>query len=268
MRHDLAVGELAHLLADRLERLIEAAVADRRAVLLAHQRDQARAVFGRVAGRDQLFERRRPARRDLAGVRPRSRGAHDLALAHRDAAERSGRGIRRARCARSALRVSPKRPRLRSCAPHRRRAGAWPRHRSQARRARARRAARGRAACPTMRPVERHPGARPRGGVGQQSLERAGRVARQSEIRLSADRGMESDMRHASSGYAGAPCCADCIAAHKQAHSDGPLCLAHARTPWRIWCDAPDLPRRARGIPVASTPTTAGRSRAISRSRC
>ena len=38
MRRDLALGELAHLVADRLERLVEPAVADGRAMLLAHQR--------------------------------------------------------------------------------------------------------------------------------------------------------------------------------------------------------------------------------------
>ena len=60
-----------------------------------------------------------------------------------------------------------------ACARHRRRAGAPPRHRSQARRARGWRAARGRTVAPTTRPSTRHPLAHLGGGVGQQRLDRA-----------------------------------------------------------------------------------------------
>ena len=86
MRHDLAVGELAHLLADGIQRLIETAVADRGRWLPGHQLDQARAVPNRIAGGDQEIERRRPTRRDLAGHQAEIREPQDLALAHRNAA--------------------------------------------------------------------------------------------------------------------------------------------------------------------------------------
>ena len=74
--------------------------------MLAQISSTSRARFSRgVAGRDQLLDRRascarRPARSGQAEIGR----AHDLALAHRNAAERSARDIRRARCGRSAPR--------------------------------------------------------------------------------------------------------------------------------------------------------------------
>ena len=41
MRHDFAVGELAHLMADRFERIVEPAIADGGVVVSTHQLDQA-----------------------------------------------------------------------------------------------------------------------------------------------------------------------------------------------------------------------------------
>ena len=86
-RRHLAVGELAHLLADRFERVVETAGADRRLLPLPHQRGEPCAAGRRVAGGDEVLDR---------GRHPRGRGAsgeaevgepHDLALAHGDAAE-------------------------------------------------------------------------------------------------------------------------------------------------------------------------------------
>ena len=74
MRHHFALGELAHLVAHRFERLVEPAVADGRAMMLAHQRDEPRAVLRGVAGRDQLFDRRRYARRRLLQRQSESAG--------------------------------------------------------------------------------------------------------------------------------------------------------------------------------------------------
>ena len=151
MRRDLAVGEFAHLVADRLERLVEPAVADGRAVLLAHQRDEPRAVLRGVAGRDQLLDRGRHARRDLRRAQARDRPAARSRPGSSECRRASAREIRRARCAPAAPRsragAAP-----RSCAPHRRQAGGSPPHRWRTRRARARRAARGRAAWREMRP--------------------------------------------------------------------------------------------------------------------
>ena len=87
VRHDLAFGELAHLVADRLERLVEAAIADGRAMMLAHQVGKPRAVFRGVAGRDQFLDFRRDAVRNLFERQSKIARAHHLALAHRDAAE-------------------------------------------------------------------------------------------------------------------------------------------------------------------------------------
>ena len=112
VRHDLAVGELAHLLADRLERLVEAAVADRRAVMLAHQRDEARAVLRGVAGRDQLLDRRRHARRRPDRAKGRDRPGAPSRPGSSECRRASARDIRRARCARGA-------PRSRRSAPRR-----------------------------------------------------------------------------------------------------------------------------------------------------
>ena len=87
VRHDLAFGELAHLVADRLERLVEAAIADGRAMMLAHQVGKPRAVFRGVASRDQFLDFRRDAVRNLFELQSKIARAHHLALAHRNAAE-------------------------------------------------------------------------------------------------------------------------------------------------------------------------------------
>ena len=87
MRNDLARGELAHLLADRFQRVVESAIADHGLVLLADQFDQARAPRGGVAVRDQSFDRWRHAARRRPRRQAEIGQAHDLALAHRDAAE-------------------------------------------------------------------------------------------------------------------------------------------------------------------------------------
>ena len=65
MRHHLALGELAHLLADRIERIVEPAIADRHAVMAAHQLDEPRAARRIVAGLDQPLDPRRHPGRDL-----------------------------------------------------------------------------------------------------------------------------------------------------------------------------------------------------------
>ncbi len=85
LRHHLAVGELAHLVADRGERLVEPAIADRRLVVPAHQLDQAGPALD-VARRHQPFERPRHALGDRRGREPDIGRPHDLALAHRNAA--------------------------------------------------------------------------------------------------------------------------------------------------------------------------------------
>ena len=90
VRRDLAVGEPAHLVADLLERIVEQAIADRRGRLRRHQLDQSGTVGRRIAGRDRRFERRRDPRRHLVGAKPDVAQAHDLALAHRNAAEDLG----------------------------------------------------------------------------------------------------------------------------------------------------------------------------------
>ena len=141
MLDHFAVGELAHLVTDLFERVVEAGGADRRAVAGAHQLDQARPVLRGVAGRDQ--------RTDLAGQargNRRSRQAevgrpHHFALADRNPAERSAPDIRQARCGPAAPRC-PTAGRRRACARRRWQAAAPPRRRWRARRAHGWRAAR------------------------------------------------------------------------------------------------------------------------------
>ena len=88
VRHHLVVGEFAHLLADRIERLVEAAGADRRAVLLR--------ASVRRGGRGAAPCCRWRSECSTAGVHrapppppaePEIGEPHDLALAHRNAAE-------------------------------------------------------------------------------------------------------------------------------------------------------------------------------------
>ena len=87
MRHDLAVGEFAHLLADRIERVVEAAGADGGVAPLAHQFDEPRAARRGVAGGDEMIDAGRDARRDRGRAQAEIGEADDLALAHRNAAE-------------------------------------------------------------------------------------------------------------------------------------------------------------------------------------
>ena len=88
--HDAVVGEFAHFLTDRIQRVLEPAGADRRIVMLPDQLDQAGAARRRVAGGDEMIDGRRHARGDRGRRQPEIGHAHDLALAHRDAAEDLG----------------------------------------------------------------------------------------------------------------------------------------------------------------------------------
>ena len=87
LRCDFAVGELAHLLADRFERVVEAAITDRRVAVYAHQFGEPRAARRRVAGADQVLDCRRHVRRDRGSGQAEIGGPRDLALAHGNAAE-------------------------------------------------------------------------------------------------------------------------------------------------------------------------------------
>ena len=87
MRHHLAFGELAHLLADGFERIIEAAGTDGRVVSELHQLDQPGAVRRGVALRNQLLDRGSDARGDRRGMKSEISKADDLALAHRNPAQ-------------------------------------------------------------------------------------------------------------------------------------------------------------------------------------
>ena len=82
----MSQGEIVRL-ADRIERLVEAAGADRRALLLAHQFGKPRPVRRRIAGSNELLDSWRNARRHRGRAQAEIGQAHDLALAHRDAAE-------------------------------------------------------------------------------------------------------------------------------------------------------------------------------------
>jgi hypothetical protein len=90
MRHDLAVGKLAHFLAHRVERVVEAAIADRRADTGAHQRDQPRPIGSGVAARDQVLHGGSDPGRHLRGRQRDVGRPHHLALAHGDAADDLG----------------------------------------------------------------------------------------------------------------------------------------------------------------------------------
>ena len=111
-----AVGEFAHFLADRFQRLVEAARADRGAMAGAHQLDQAGAPFRGVAAGDQAFDHRIDARGNLRRRQAPDRSAAPPRPGSSECRRRSGRYIRRARCARGVLRVR-RRCRCRPCAP-------------------------------------------------------------------------------------------------------------------------------------------------------
>ena len=87
MRHDLGIGEAAHLRADRLEGLVQAGIADRARMGVRDQRREPGAGLDRVAGRDQLLDRAGPQGGDLRFLQPEIAWADDLALVHRDPAE-------------------------------------------------------------------------------------------------------------------------------------------------------------------------------------
>jgi hypothetical protein len=85
-RNHLAVGKLAHLVAHRLERLVETAGADRRILIVRHQRNQPRAALRRIPGGDQVLDVPVKASRDLRGAEPVVGRTYDLVLAHRNSA--------------------------------------------------------------------------------------------------------------------------------------------------------------------------------------
>ena len=86
VRHHFLVGEAAHFLAHRFQRFVEAVVADA-ALRLLDEVDQLGAYRCRGAFRDQRFDGARPALLDFIVGKPEGGEPHDLALAHRNAAE-------------------------------------------------------------------------------------------------------------------------------------------------------------------------------------
>ena len=85
---DFGGREFAHLVADRFERLVKARVADRcRALLCAHQFDEAGAVFACIAGCNERLDHRRAALCDLRGRKAEIGKANELALVHGNAAK-------------------------------------------------------------------------------------------------------------------------------------------------------------------------------------
>ena len=85
LRHDFAVGELAHLMADRREHAVEPAVTDCGVVVSAHQLHQAGAPLD-VAGNGEALERAGDACGDRREREADIGRTNDLALAHRNAA--------------------------------------------------------------------------------------------------------------------------------------------------------------------------------------
>jgi hypothetical protein len=91
VRDDLGFREAAHLAAHRLERLVEARVADGRgAVALADRGDERRPVLRGVAAGDEPLDRRGPGGGGSLGGKPQVGRPDELVLAHRQAAERLG----------------------------------------------------------------------------------------------------------------------------------------------------------------------------------
>ena len=138
VRQHLGFGEAAHLAADRLQRLVEAGVAER-AVRVGCRSARRAAAWRRVAAGDQPLDGVAAMARDRLPRRGRAPEPHDLALAHRDAAE-DLRQIFADADPVSSSSVSPKRPSAERRS-RRRASRAPPRHRSRARRGRGRRAA-------------------------------------------------------------------------------------------------------------------------------
>jgi len=87
MRRHLAVGEFAHLLADRVERVFEPGRADCRLVLLAHQLGEPGTARRGVAVDDQMLDGRIEARRHHRSADAEIAEAGDLTLAHGNAAD-------------------------------------------------------------------------------------------------------------------------------------------------------------------------------------
>ncbi len=85
VRHDLGLGEAAHLAAHRLQHLVEAGVADRAGSGLPHQLDEAGAVLRRVARRGEVADGPRQERSHIVLAKSQIGGAHELGLAHGDA---------------------------------------------------------------------------------------------------------------------------------------------------------------------------------------
>ena len=83
VRHHLAFGKLAHLLAHRHQRFV-VGPADGEVVEVAQQAHQPRAPL--VVAGHQGFDRTREPRRHAGGAQTEIGRAHDLALTHRDAA--------------------------------------------------------------------------------------------------------------------------------------------------------------------------------------
>ena len=91
VRRHLDGAEAAHLRADRLQRLVETGIADAGgALVLAEERDEAGAVFRRVAVCDQGIDGIRAGGRHGLLREAERRQPEDLALAHRNAAENLG----------------------------------------------------------------------------------------------------------------------------------------------------------------------------------
>ena len=84
--HDLALGEFSHFLADRFERVVETVIQHQRTAA-PHQLDEARAVLRIVAAGDPTLDSGRHPRRDLRAPQAEIGGPDDLALADRDAAD-------------------------------------------------------------------------------------------------------------------------------------------------------------------------------------
>ncbi len=82
---DLAVGKLAHHVADRFQRILETADPDRRGVAVADQFDEPRAVFRRIARGDQRVDLRRHPRGSRGGRESQVGEPHDFVLADRNA---------------------------------------------------------------------------------------------------------------------------------------------------------------------------------------
>ncbi len=178
---DAVVGEFAHLFADRIQRVFEAAGADRRAVLLPDQLDKAGAALRGIAGGDEMLDRGRDARRGRGRGQAEIGQAHDLALAHRNAAEHLGEVFAGADPHQKFFDLAEAAGRP-PAAAHRPRAGGWPRHRSRARPSRERHAARGRI-CAAPGGPRWSPGWRRRGGHRRTALRAEATASRSGATR-------------------------------------------------------------------------------------